>query len=409
MLLKYMKLIIRSVIISMLLVAPSNADIYSDVLRQKIAKFGYEKPTVLENKFDPDLAEIGAKLFENESLSFNSNISCKSCHLDEFSSADGLPNAVGVGGVGSGIKRLQSDGLIVPRNVLPLWGRGIEGFDVLFWDGKVEKTAKGIISQFQDGAPSNDPLVVAAHLPLVEIREMVVDTPDVNDEFKKEKVEAGYSLLNKIIRREQNSSDMLELASHFGIEPSKLTNLHLGEALAAHIRNKFQLKTTTLNQFMEQKVELDTQQIQGGLLFYGKGRCIKCHNGPVFSDLTFHAIAFPQIGFGKNGFGIDYGRFNVTDNASDLYKFRTPPLIEVANTAPYGHSGSLFRLGDAIKAHFDPLSLVNIKDYEPLERVTFFHLLQKSNSQIQIPFLDEKEIIAIEKFLETLSFSENVK
>ena len=42
----------------MLLVAPSNADIYSDVLRQKIAKFGYEKPTVLENKFDPDLAEI---------------------------------------------------------------------------------------------------------------------------------------------------------------------------------------------------------------------------------------------------------------------------------------------------------------------------------------------------------------
>ena len=54
-------------------------------------------------------------------------------------SADGIPNAVGVGGIGEGSERVKSYGAILPRNTLPLWGRGIENFNTLFWDGRIER------------------------------------------------------------------------------------------------------------------------------------------------------------------------------------------------------------------------------------------------------------------------------
>ena len=402
-----MRLIISLAMIACVSGSQTHADIYSDTLKKSVIRFGYKNPNEYELKIDMDLAEIGQKLFESENLSFNSNMSCQTCHLDEFSSTDGLPNAIGVGGSGQGIARLNSNGAIVPRNVLPLWGRGLPEFDTFFWDGKVQDTAKGVISQFLNEAPSDDPLVVAAHLPIVEIREMVIDDPEFDQLYKKEQVEAGYGLFNEIITREQFNTDFISLAAHFETDVSDLNSKHIGEALAEHIKNKFKLRKTKLNQFIDGKIEFDKSEIQGGILFYGKGRCVKCHNGPVFSDLDFHSIPFPQLGFGKNGFGVDYGRYNVTDKASDIYKFRTPPLIEVANTGPYGHSGSLTSLNDAIIAHFDPLALINLEKYDALQRVTLFHNLQNANNKIQIPYLDELEVMQIKKFLETLSFIED--
>ena len=43
-------------------------------------------------------------------------------------------------------------------------------------------------------------------------------------------------------------------------------------------------------------------------------------------------------------------RFNVTFQGEDLYRFRTPPLFNVHTTAPYGHSGSIADLREAIVA-----------------------------------------------------------
>ena len=116
-------------------------------------------------------------------MSVNGSISCQDCHLDAFGSTDGLPNAIGVGGEGTGPERMGSGGRILPRNVLPFWGRGSKGFETFFWDGKVTVSDGRVVSQFGDRAPSADPLVVAAHLPSVELREMVADTPEIRALF----------------------------------------------------------------------------------------------------------------------------------------------------------------------------------------------------------------------------------
>lgn len=152
--------------------------------------------------------------------------------------------------------------------------------------------------------------------------------------------------------------------------------------------------------------KLTNEELQGGLIFFGKGKCANCHSGPYFTDFDFHAIPFPQLGFGKNGFGIDYGRFNVTLEPSDLYKFRTPPLHNVAKTGPYGHSGSLKTLQEAITYHFDPLKIVKPQDMDKLERHEYYKRLAISSKNIlHMSFLNNEEVEYIVQFLGTLNFN----
>src|SRR3954452_20773270 len=135
---------------SLLLGHPASAGMREEVLRQLARDAGLRRPSELLPPIDKGKSEIGRRLFESKLLSFNSDMACKTCHLGRFSSTDGLPNAVGVGGSGEGAEGLASGGEMVPRNVLPLWGRGELGFDTFFWDGKVALADGHIVSQFGD-------------------------------------------------------------------------------------------------------------------------------------------------------------------------------------------------------------------------------------------------------------------
>lgn len=70
----------------------------------------------------------------------------------------------------------------------------------------------------------------------------------------------------------------------------------------------------------------------------------------------------PQIGPGNiacyNGHA-DFGRELITSDPSDRYNFRTPPLRNVALTAPYGHDGAYPNLRQVINHHLDPINSFN--------------------------------------------------
>lgn len=68
-----------------------------------------------------------------------------------------------------------------------------------------------------------------------------------------------------------------------------------------------------------------------------------CHHGPLLSDGKFY-----RIGVSWN----DRGRSAVSDNADDDYRFRTPSLRNVAETAPYIHDGSMETLYDVVAYYF---------------------------------------------------------
>ncbi len=108
----------------------------------------------------------------------------------------------------------------------------------------------------------------------------------------------------------------------------------------------------------------------GLALFEGKARCAACHAGPTFSDGKFYALGVPQnteifaeplrhITFRRffRTLGVpdyrnlfeDVGRYAVTKDKADWGAFRTPPLREVALTAPYMHNGTLATLDDVVR------------------------------------------------------------
>jgi len=402
-----MKSAIDAALALALTIVPASAEgLREKVLREAALDAGLMRVETLNIPVDPALAEAGRLLFQSRSLSLNHASACASCHLDRFGSADGLPVAIGAGGRGEGAARMAGGGDVVPRNTLPLWGRGGEGFDVLFWDGKVSVGPDGaVLSQFGPAAPSDDPLTVAVHLPPVEIDEMLSDSR-TNDVLEQESVATAETVYAQLAQRIAADPEFgPELASAREKDVSELEFRDIAAALAAFIRGNFALQPTRFHRFVFESEALTDQELAGGLLFYGKGGCAGCHNGPYFSDLAFHAIPFPQYGFGRNGFGVDYGRFNVTLDPADRGRFRTPPLFNVAQTGPYSHSGAVSSLREAILAHVDPLAQIDGKTMSPPRRAEFYQRLAAwTDEPLQPIFLDALELDALEAFLGALSF-----
>ncbi|MBW2420600.1 MAG: hypothetical protein JRH19_18805 [Deltaproteobacteria bacterium] len=104
---------------------------------------------------------------------------------------------------------------------------------------------------------------------------------------------------------------------------------------------------------------------RGALLFYGRAGCGDCHSGVFQTDLEHYAIAMPQLGPGK-GQGADgdedLGRGPISGDSADDFKFRTPPLRNVALTGPYGHSGAYRTLEGVVRHHLNPVR--SLRDWD---------------------------------------------
>ncbi len=414
-----MKFVIKLLFLVIFLTPAYSNEFYINALKDAAISNGFKKPSEINSTFDLEKSKLGKKFFHEELLSLNTNNSCSSCHLTKFSSADGLPNAVGTGAEGFGLKRMQKGGKIVPRNTLPLWGRGSKGFDTFFWDGKVTTEHGKVISQLglldrnyatREGVykidVKDDALLTAVHLPFVEIRELIADDEEVDGYLKKEDIGAAFDVYEEIAVRVKNNSEYSkELIKLYQIEKENISFHHIADAMTHFIKDEFAIKNTRFSDFVFKDKQLSIHELKGGLIFYGKGNCATCHSGELFSDLEFYSIPFPQIGFGKNGFGVDYGKFNITFNPDDLYKFRTPPLYNVEHTFPYSHSGSVYDLKETVVYHFDPLRYFKSEDYSEIDRNEYYKKLAMSGEEMQlVPYLDATEIDNVVKFLKTLSF-----
>jgi cytochrome c peroxidase len=379
----------------------------TEIIRQQVLANGLVRSVSLYNNPDEQLAPVGKVIFESTKISLDGNIACVTCHQNKFNSEDGVPNAAAVGGEGVGPDRMSSGARLLGRKALPLWGRGGKGFSTFFWDGRVSIQNGRIISQFGSSPPSPDVLVTADHLPVVEIREMLDDGDPAIAAAKRESVASSQivyrAIARRLVRGEPQAASALAIDLHKST--AELTYTDFARSLAAFIRSNFRIHETKLERFAYDEGNLSDSEVRGALVFYGNGKCITCHSGPYFSDFKFHTVAVPQLGFGKNGFGIDYGRYNATFDTRDLYRFRTPPLFNTTKNSYYTHSGGIATLRDAIVAHFDPLSLVDLSKMTPLQRNDFYRRLTYSQETAQrVGFLTPTDVDNLVSFLDTLSF-----
>ena len=312
-----------------------------------------------------DEVQLGKLLFESTALSGNDEIACINCHLEEFSITDGLPLAIGVNGMGEGMDRMSHGmGAIVPRNAISLIGVGHKSFERFFWDGKVEQGADGnTYSQLGTDLSNkfDNALAVAAVMPLLE-RDELIGTSGSGNEISRAVDEKLYTdkfnavsevIVERFMSNSFDTEKINQLATNIGITQMDL--IEIGNHIGAFIANEFQCSQSQFDRYLDGNEELSESQKRGAITFYGEGRCASCHSGDFFSNNSFHSIGIYQGKFGPHSRHRDLGRGGVTFRMEDLYKFRTPTLTNIKNTAPYGHNGIFETLEDVVIQHFNPV------------------------------------------------------
>lgn len=338
---------------------PLNTD---EELRGYIKKFRFSPIDEIKEKND-QLYQLGEKLFSDNTLSGNNNISCQTCHAPSLGTTDALPLSLGQGASGIGTKRIALNSRqIIPRNSTDLFNKGHPDITKLFWDARVsfdpdtneyetpESALNGQaperedITQVLDGALSAQVL-----FPLLshdEMRGWPGENPIADASTN---LEAWDLILEKVLEKyeyQQLFKKAYKNDGHYNIG-------HIGRALAEFIRHRFQVTKTPWDQYLRgDNKAMSEKEKQGALVFITSGRCILCHNGSHFTNETSQNVAAPQVGPGKDIFHNDEGRFLITKREKDRYKFKVPPLRNIAKTAPYFHSGAYTTLEQVIE-HYE--------------------------------------------------------
>jgi len=317
--------------------------------------------------FSYDKFLLGKNLFFDKVLSGNKDIACGTCHHPSLATADGLSLSVGTGGEGLGPKRTtgnESNNPIVrrmSRNALALFGVGHERHTVAFVDGRVHPLENGsFATPAGDDLPVGlDNIVAAAAMFPIQPHEEMSGEPGSNpiaDAAGKPDFPRVWALLATRLRGIPEYVGLFRKA--FGIEAHEIQFVHVANALAAFIIEFGRVTTTPFERYIAGDPEaMSSCAKKGAEIFFGKGRCVSCHSGPLFSDMRFHAIGVPQVGPGRgHGWrGVeDLGRAGVTGDSDDDYEFRTPILLNIGLTAPYGHAGQFATLEAVIRHHTAP-------------------------------------------------------
>ncbi len=345
---------------------------------------------------DDALAQLGMQLFFSKALSGEMDVACATCHHPKLGGSDGLSLPIGVEAVnpdllGPGREHSSSGtdydaGPTVPRNSpttfnVALWDQ------VLFHDGRVASLAstptdngEGTSIQTPDSTGSNiadpnagDNLTAAqARFPVTSPEEMMGHSKGMS------RAEIRAYLVERLKNENNDLAAKNEWLEAFRVgfnapndsRDQLITEENIFKAIAAYERSQTFTDSPWKDYVGGDESALTSDAKKGALLFFrtieaGGANCASCHSGDKFSDEQFHNIAMIQIGRGK-GDGTsadnDFGRFKVTADDSDMFKFRTPSLLNVEFTAPYGHSGAYDKLEDVIRHHLSPTVALN--DYQ---------------------------------------------
>lgn len=351
---------------------------------------------------DAPLAALGRDLFFTKALSGNKDVACASCHHPELGGGDGLSLPVGVNAIdplvlGPGrmhdAAKAANDpsanaGPNVPRNAQTTFNSGLYR-NVLFHDGRVRfidpaDHSKGIMTpdsamDFFSADPDvgGDLLAVQARFPVgshAEMRGFDAFAAMGGDDLRTYLAArignyapaAGDTPYNDWLARFRAAFNQ-PLATAQQV----VTYDNIALALAEYERSQTLVDNPWFRYVKGDRNAIGADAKAGALLFFrdvadGGAGCFRCHTGDHFTDEKFHAIAVPQIGRGKTqgGNSEDPGAalFSPLGHEAD-YEFRTPSLLNVEVTAPYGHDGAYASLDDIIRHHLDPAGSVAMFDF----------------------------------------------
>jgi cytochrome c peroxidase len=328
-------------------------------------------PVPADNPLSRDKIELGRQLFYDRRLSLNDTFSCAMCHVPEqgFTSNE-LAMAVGI------------EGRTVRRNSPTIYNTAYAG--LLFHDGREESLEQQIWG------------------PLLAKNEM--GNPSVGQVLQK-------------IRQIDDYRGRFEAA----FDGKGVSMQTLGMALASYERTLISADSAFDRWYYAgDKSALSPQAQQGYALFTGKAGCSACHQiGETYALFSDNGMHNTGIGY-RDSMGVisekqtvlvapgvslqidraiieqvgappptDVGRYEVTQDPHDRWKYKTPSLRNVALTAPYMHNGTFATLREVVDFYdaggvpnelLDPrIKPLHLSEAEKQALVAFLHTLTGSN------------------------------
>nr|AFI78774.1 methylamine utilization protein MauG [uncultured bacterium ws198A12] len=389
----------------------------------------------------PDAAKVqlGAQLFFDKILSGNLNISCATCHHSFTATGDGLSLPIGEGGRGLGVTRdtgVGADAVLerVPRNSPALFNLGAREFTSLFHDGRVQPNAmfpNGVESPAGFDLPEglDSPLAVQAMFPVTSATEMAGQAGEnpVADAVAAGDLSGPFGVWEQLAERLRGIDGYVEQFIRVFDDVDSADDIrftHAASAIAAFEATNWRADNSPFDRFLRgERAAMSVSAFLGMRIFYSanKGNCVSCHGGVFQTEHSFRAIAVPQLGPGKGdgAFGYeDFGRERVTGNPADRYRFRVPSLRNVAQTAPYGHSGAFDTLEAMLRHHLDPVASLygydasqavmpsrpdlDAKDYRAMSDANVVASIAKAN-ELSPVHLSEREVRQLIDFLHALT------
>ncbi|BFM22473.1 hypothetical protein R50076_35220 [Gilvimarinus japonicus] len=260
------------------------------------------------------------------------------------------------------------------------------------------------------------PLSVAAIMPLLARDEFLGERRLLFNNQHIESIDDQYYFdrflaTNQIIRSiplSSNSPDLGVLNHELKLIGVDTLSLPLvGNALASFITQKTltECEPSDWDHYLAGDLRaISATQKEGATIFFGKGRCSGCHNGALYTDFGFHSLGVPQGELGPYLHRQDIGRATVTFDLDDRYRFRTPPLIRVSQTEPYGHSGAFSSLEEVVLFHINPIPFFEKYGWtSEREELTYGRILS-TRSEI-LGFIDissNEELSSVVEFLKAL-------
>lgn len=339
------------------------------------------KITALDPGPKPAAAKValGRVLMFDKELSGNRDTSCATCHHPLMHTADAQSVSIGTGGRGLGPTRILGvDRSLIPRNAPEVFNRGATLWTTMFWDMRVAgSVTAGFTSPAQNALPDglDSVLAVQAMFPVTSRDEMrgKAGDSDVSGEPNEVALLADSDftgIWTTLIQRLLRIPGYVALfnSAFPDVPTDRLGFEHAANAIAAFESAAWRLVDSPWDRYVAgDDSALSVNAKRGALLFFGKAGCAGCHSGNLLSDQQAHNVGVPQVGPGKGDAApLDYGRGGITGQAADRYKFRTPPLRNVALTGPWMHDGAYTTLEGAVRHLLDPATALRKYDVAQL-------------------------------------------
>lgn len=276
-------------------------------LRQPAGRWRIEPPLGLPSvpqptyqSGNPDIAELGRKIFFDKNLSRTKAVACATCHRPDRAFTNGEPRGIGV------------YGRTTKRNVPSLLNVAYR--PLLQWDGyagTLENFAKYPLSGYTE---------MDFHY-LDEAIDYLRSQPDYVRDFR--------SIL---------SADPIEFEA-------------VATALATYQRTLVSANSPFDRYYYGREESALSEEARRGLsLFQGRAACTTCHligdRSALFTDFKYHSIGIGYDTKGKTDTDVGLGGIS-TNDFNGL--FLTPSLRNVAETGPYMHDGSMLTLEEIIE------------------------------------------------------------